>query len=203
MEDIIIKFYSPYIKQYISWLWPFMIGYGYYICLQGIWIGKIMVALKNKIKFEAPDDTSKFTDKEKEAYGWYAKRVGNIDGIMYITAFLFGYREFVAVWLAFKLAGRWSSAEMELDLEKERIKEYSKNYQRIIHNAIYNIFTIGNALTIICATAGWKIICWLKGGLFYKAILIGSLVIIALMFLENLAKRQSLLLDKTIQNKKQ
>lgn len=61
--------------------------------------------------------------------------VGALEQFMYTSAILVGMPQFVAVWLVLKLAGEWRQAE------------------RPTSYAMYNIFLIGNALSLILSTA--------------------------------------------------
>lgn len=172
---ILIILFIIFCKFINSWslytFYCYFVGYLYFLIIGCSIVKQIINEIKSEVKF------STFTQTEVLAYAWYAKRIGEIDGILYISAFLTNHTEFIAVWLAFKLAGRWSSAEMEAPLEQERIRKFSTNKQMILHNAIYNIFTIGNALILLFAFASWKIIEYLKS---YSDINFFKVLIIAL-----------------------
>ena len=57
--------------------------------------------------------------------------VGGLEQFMYTTALLMGFPGFLVVWLALKLAGEW------------RMSERHTSY------AMYNIFLVGNSLSLI------------------------------------------------------
>lgn len=57
--------------------------------------------------------------------------VGALEQFMYITCYLLRHPEFIAVWLAIKLAGEWRQTE-------------GANL-----HPLYNIFLVGNALSLI------------------------------------------------------
>jgi len=61
--------------------------------------------------------------------------VGALEQIMYTTSILIGKEEFVAVWLVLKLAGEW------------------RQIDRPAGYAMYNIFLIGNSLSLMLAAA--------------------------------------------------
>jgi|CXWL01.1.fsa_nt_gi hypothetical protein len=57
--------------------------------------------------------------------------VGVLDRFLFTTAFLMGRAEFIAIWLAFKLAGEWNPGKTELD------------------RALHFIYLIGNGISVI------------------------------------------------------
>lgn len=70
-----------------------------------------------------------FPDKEWDRL--LPRIVGAIEQFIYTWAFLLDAQEFIAVWLALKLAGEWR--------QSDRRKSYP----------MYNIFLIGNGLSLI------------------------------------------------------
>lgn len=62
--------------------------------------------------------------------------VGAFDRFLFATSWLLGVKEFIAVWLAIKLAGQWSPTKTDVD------------------RPLYYIFIIGHAHSLIsCGTA--------------------------------------------------
>lgn len=57
--------------------------------------------------------------------------VGTFDRFLFATSYLLGLKEFIAVWLAIKLAGQWSPTKTDAD------------------RPLYHIFIIGHALSLI------------------------------------------------------
>jgi hypothetical protein len=77
-------------------------------------------------------------------FPWLPATVGALERILYFFAFLMGKPEFIAVWLALKVAGQWSQwSEQKIQLEKKWLSG----------RAIFQVFLIGNALSIIVAVA--------------------------------------------------
>jgi hypothetical protein len=142
----------------------------------------------NELKEEI--SVRRFSDgTQKKAFSWYSKIVGLFDGALYITALLLGYKEFIAVWLAFKVASRWESAKLEA---ANVIKDMDLTpKKKIINNALYNSFTFGNALTLIYSAASWKTIIWLQRGNNDKAALIVIIVLLLTEFFYRSVRNQN------------
>lgn len=175
---------------------PYVCGYLYAIIVGSILIKFIMDELKEKIRYLP----FAFSNEDKLAYGWYAQGVGVFDLILYISAMLIGKYEFIAIWLAFKVAGRWESARLEKDSIEDDIKEASKkkslNLHLIINNALYNIFTIGNALVLIWAGATYKSITYWNDKAYGLSILMALAVLIITLVFYFLAKKQTKRLEE-------
>ena len=164
--NLILK-YAPYLAGYLS-----AIGLSY--CLMNY----IYEELWNEIKNESKD-------QDYRLHRWYGAIIGNLEIIMYISALLLNKYEFIGIWLAFKVVGRW---------ERSRIESNNKgvdNLGKLQTHAIYSIFTIGNALSIIYAVVGWQIILLCKENQILEMILFISSVITASFLLVFFARRQS------------
>jgi hypothetical protein len=77
----------------------------------------------------------------KPVYLWPPLLVGSCEAILYPTALLIGKAEFIGVWLALKVAGHWSL--------------WTGDYKG---RNRFNMFLIGNALSIITAFVFARII---------------------------------------------
>lgn len=184
---VIIK-YMIYIFQHLiniaSSMWPYLIGYAYTVIAGGIIVKNIMGELKKEVRLGFFRE-----DTERISYSWYAEHIGYIDSILYLTALLCKWPEFIAVWLAFKVAGRWESAKMEADIITKNSKALDTK-TKITNNALYNIFTIGNAFVLIYATTGWKIVQWLQDNQFDKAFLVGiGVLLLSYIFYKQATKQ--------------
>ncbi len=150
---------SYLIEEIGRWsFWSFVWGYGSFFFFS-CFTREIMRELKSKIKLH------NFAPAEGEAYLWYARIVGYLDGILYISALYFNLYLFIPAWLAFKIAGRWQAPPWEAKEKEASIKDFSLPLKLIINNGDYNIFTIGNGLSIIYAGLSWQIILWFQKGL--------------------------------------
>ena len=94
--------------------------------------------------------------------------IGIVDTFLYMTSFLIGYPEFIMVWLAFKITGRWSYVSK------------SKDELSVFNREFYNIFVLGNALTIIysilCAIVIKRLVECIN--IWFEVVLIGVGVLI-------------------------
>lgn len=186
-----------------NWIWPYLVGYGYSISVGGFFIKATFNELKKKLKFHD------YNEDEIKASSWYARRVGDIEIVLYITAFLISKPEFIAVWLALKVAGRWQSAQLEAEEAKAEKNNLLKDktaitnpkegkFKFIQNNGVYNVFTIGNALSIVYAFAGSKIIFWLKDLKWGRAIVLIFIVFIGHTVLDRMARKQTERLEKIL-----
>lgn len=71
--------------------------------------------------------------------------------MLYVVSFQVTAIEFIGVWLALKVAGQWRQWNEGQTLD---------NDIKITGREIFNTFLIGNALSIIYAIVGAKIIEW-------------------------------------------
>ena|SRR3989338_6775137 len=158
---------------------PYLIGYIVACSLSFIFIDLIYQELWREIKDE-------LEDKDHKLHRWYGAIIGLLEQVMYITAILLDKFEFIGIWLAFKVIGRWERSRIEFEQNSNKGK-----LGKLQTHAIYSIFTIGNALSIIYSVVGWKIICWLRGDRIFEAVLLGLIVSVISLVLLFLAKRQS------------
>jgi hypothetical protein len=189
---------KEYFDQAPSYV-PYIVGYIFSLFVGQYFIKKTMIELKKEIKQYLSHEKDKNIG---EAYSWYASKVGYIDIILYVTFLLFGHPEFIAAWLAFKIVGRWESTKLEAKEREEFFKSRPllQTQQFILNNAEYNLFTIGNALSIIYALAGWKIIGWITRNKIDRAFLLGTVIIVGSEIFYRSAKEQTKKLNKLFSN---
>lgn len=84
-------------------------------------------------------------------YSWTSKILGYIERSLYVASFQIGKPEFIGIWLALKVAGQWN-------------RWSDKNTGR----HIYNIFLIGNGLSIAYSITGAGLIYWCNDYLIYR-----------------------------------
>jgi len=77
--------------------------------------------------------------------------VGLIERTLFFFSILFSYEEFIAVWLALKVAGQWKRWEDGFTLDTDDLE--MKNSGRVL----YNIFLIGSGLSLGFAVMGAKL----------------------------------------------
>ena len=82
---------------------------------------------------------------------WRAGVVGLVERALYTTAFLLGSPEFIAIWLALKVAGQWERWKADWS-SKARASELKD--KKDTARAMYSGYLLGNALSIAYAIAG-------------------------------------------------
>jgi hypothetical protein len=95
-------------------------------------------------------------------YAWTPVGIGIIEAVLYPVSLLMNRPEFIAIWLAAKVAGQF-----ELSPEGNQIPARTR----------YNIFLIGSGLSILFGVVSAFVARWLSDGLWLKAIALGVLVI--------------------------
>ncbi len=116
------------IKQFI----PEISGYFFSVFIAHIFLKLIVVQLWQSV------DGKEYTDKR-----WIrlSASQGFVERILYTISFQLGYPEFIAVWLALKVASQW--------------QKWSKKPG-------YNAFLVGSGLSITYAIVGALIIPWIR-----------------------------------------
>ena len=187
----------------VSWsrVVPYLAGYSYSFFVGGFFIRSTLDELKKKLKFHD------YNKDEIKTCSWYARRVGDIEIVIYVTSFLINKPEFIAVWLALKVAGRWHSAKLEADSNKYRDQQkltktlkssnsLEEKFESIQHNGFCNIFTIGTGLSIAYGFIGSKIILWFKNSMDDKviALILTAIVVNTALYIS--AKKQNKRLER-------
>jgi len=128
---------------------PYFLGFGYSAV-----VGGFLVKL-------VTDQLVSARVRENEIYStnsWLSGALGIMERILYIGSLLMRKGEFIGVWLGFKVVGRLAYKQ-----DKEE------------HTCL-TAYLIGNALSIVYAVVGFKIIVWFKRGSF-QAILTPLIVV--------------------------
>lgn len=123
--------------------WSYIVGY-----LFGVVIAHFPISLVVDQMWECIGWTK--GDEEIRPQYWLPRILGCVERALYVASFQLGKPEFIGVWLALKVAGGW-----------KRWTEDKEHKGRIITGrAVYNIFLIGNALSIAYAAVGAKLVEW-------------------------------------------
>ncbi len=77
-----------------------------------------------------------------------ARQIGMIERALYVLSWYIGKPEFIAAWLALKVAIEWRAWNPE-PLYGDEKNEH--RYYLIIQRARFNNFVLGNALSLLCA----------------------------------------------------
>ncbi len=132
---------------------PYVIGY----------LGAVVIA-HFPIKFIVDELwKSVGTTSDDRPHPWHPHLVGILERILYVTFFLLGKPEFIGFWLALKGVGKW--------------RRWSNN------RYIFNIFLIGNALSVGYSIVGAKLIDWYSSGEWSFVIVVPISLLLATLFL--------------------
>ncbi|MFH0982032.1 MAG: hypothetical protein V2A79_10880 [Planctomycetota bacterium] len=96
--------------------------------------------------------------------------VGVIERGLYVAAIQMTAVEFIGVWLAIKVAGQWNRWGEGLRDEDQVV---------VTGREFFNIFLIGNGLSIAFALVGAKLITWLTSGSNSLAIIVPAILVLA------------------------
>jgi MFS family permease len=141
-----------------------IVGYAYSVVLGGVVIKWVLD------RFYSGYEQGRTVEK------WRAGVVGLVERTLYTTAFLMGIPEFIAVWLALKVAGQWERWKTDWSSEA-RSKELKakKDTSRVM----YSGYLLGNALSIAFGVTGASMIQQSLSGRWQTAVALG-LVLLAL-----------------------
>ena len=101
-------------------------------------------------------------EKPNEPNLWRPQILGWLERAIYTSSILAGTPEFVAIWLALKVAEHWERWKQDIGKDVEK----TSNRARVS----YTGFLIGNALSILCAGAGAYFIHLSLAGKWFEAI---------------------------------
>jgi formate-dependent nitrite reductase membrane component NrfD len=132
------------------------IGIAYSTVLGGQVIEKIMKTLWKPLKKEAP---------LIRPFGYMAVLMGIVERVIYFTSFMLGYEEFIPIWLALKAAPQLSNWEKGFEVA---------GYKEISGRVIYNIFLIGNGLSIGFAVMGASLVPLIESGQYLRSVYLAS-----------------------------
>jgi len=132
------------------------IGIAFSTILGGQVIEKIMKTLWKPLKKEAP---------LIRPFGYMAVLMGIVERVIYFISFMLGYEEFIAIWLALKAAPQLSNWEKGFEVA---------GYKEISGRVIYNIFLIGNGLSIGFGVMGASLVPLIESGQYLRSVYLAS-----------------------------
>ena len=121
------------------WLFYFL-GYAFGVVLGHSLVGMVVDQMYENFARYMKQDLVKDGIRPQP---WVPQITGVVERILFISALLMGHASFIGVWLAVKTASQWKF----WNEEKTRTR--------------FQIFLIGNGLSILYAATGYKIIVWL------------------------------------------
>lgn len=110
---------------------------------------------------------------------WQSKALGIVERTLYVVSLQIGQPEFIGVWLVLKVAGQWRrwTEQWELDLG-------GGTKVTVVGREVFNVFLLGNAVSIAYAVVGTKLIeflikrDWFLALAVSVALLIGSVLLL-------------------------
>jgi hypothetical protein len=100
---------------------------------------------------------------------WLPSTLGIVERGLYLLSFVIQHPEFLAFWITMKVAGQWSQWSTDQVL---------KDGRRMNGRAVFQIFLLGNAFSILYAFLGYQIFRWLVVGNGFAAIVVGAAVFV-------------------------
>ena len=143
-----------------AWL-PYIIGYGFATVVAHFPIAWLVDRLWISIG-------ARREHWERRSGWWLPIIVGLVERALYVGSMIFCHPEFIGVWLALKVASKWSAWKdgiIEGDshlVSKAGIKDAGRHLDG---SSIFSIFLIGNGLSIGYAVIGFYLISEVKNNL--------------------------------------
>ena len=137
------------------------IVFGY---LFAIIIGHLAVSRVYKAIWE---NTGWIEKKENQRFVYAPALVGLVERALYVAAAQLNSPEFIAVWLAIKVAGQWKTWEEGADTEDGPIRG----------QVFFNFFLVGTGFSIAYALVGFTLISSIKREDYMTAILFPTVLI--------------------------
>ncbi len=136
----------------INVLFDYLIGY-----LFSVVIGHFLIKLFSDTAWTAIGEGF---SKESTYHRWTTYILGIIERALFTSSVFFGAREFIAIWLAIKVAAQWKSWE----------GNPGKVGEARLARARYNLFLLGTGLTVAYSVLGAQITLWLIDNMVFLAI---------------------------------
>jgi hypothetical protein len=150
--------------------WHYVAGYTFSLVM-----GRIMVGLVMREAWRQLGPIGGPTSLR----GWLSPVIGEIEGVMFTTAWLLEKPEFILLWIAIKVTGQW-----------KRWGEDNEVGGLIVPGRdIFNVFLLGSALSMIYAIVGGVMVKWLAQADWMPAIGVPLLIVIGTIILYFQAKQ--------------
>lgn len=132
-------FSSPCLFEWVkdnSMLWSYILGYFFAVAVAHFPISQVVAQMKKSIN-------QQINRNSRGPEYWQPIAIGWVERVLYVTSIQLAKPEFIGIWLTLKIAAQWHRWSRRKD-----------------GRAIFNIFLIGNALSILYAVTGAKLIEW-------------------------------------------
>jgi hypothetical protein len=100
---------------------------------------------------------------------WHPAFLGLLERAMYTASISLGQASFIPLWLGLKVLPQWKRWGDDVEVGTEKIEG----------RAVFNVFLIGNALSVIFAGVGAESIRWLSHAQFSKTVFVYAIVVIS------------------------
>lgn len=153
-----------------STIFYFVVGFGYSIIVGHLVIKSVL------------DTYYTGHEEGRQKQKWRAAVVGFVERTLYLGSILANKPEFIAIWLAFKIAGQWDrwKTDYYADPKKRPLLEDSPGDTA---RAVWGGYAIGNGLSIAFAFTGGVIIQLLVDSNLMQALFLGISLLILCLFL--------------------
>jgi len=131
--------------SYTPWYAP-VIGYGFSVFAEAILVKSLVETLWDCI---VPQSSS---NPQNRPQFWQGDALARIEGVLYVAFLQLGLGNLIGVWLVLKVAGQW----------KRWMDDGDEKTQRPDGRSVFNIFLIGNALSVLYSFVGFKLIGWIQ-----------------------------------------
>jgi hypothetical protein len=125
-----------------------ILGYAFALVVGGIMVKNVVDVLWERL---APGGAKNL---QLRPNGWQTQALGHVERVLYVALFQAHYGLLVGLWLAIKMIGKWTRWSEGGD----------QNAQKPSGQAIFNIFLLGNALSMLYAFLGFKLTQWVSAG---------------------------------------
>lgn len=125
-----------------------LIGYAWAIVVGHVVVSRVVGKMWDWLPINK-QDRNRLRPKELT---WHAGVVGMLERALYVTALVMGQGSFIGIWLALKVAGQWKGWTATGNEDKDGGGPSGR--------AVYNIFLIGTALSLLYAVVGYGLIVW-------------------------------------------
>ncbi|MHB1413795.1 MAG: hypothetical protein ACYC1C_00960 [Chloroflexota bacterium] len=123
---------------------------------------------------------------EQKDAPWLTTLLGTVERSLYFAAYLLGTLEFVAVWLAFKVAVRWARWEEKPDPNAGNGSNLANKGRNL-----YNAFLIGNGLSVAYGITGAAALGWWLQGLWLPAMGVPFTLFVLTLLMRHYISRQA------------
>src|ERR1041385_5448320 len=123
-----------------------VIGYGFSVFAEAILVKSLVEPLWDCI---APQSSDGSQNRPQLRQG---DTLARIEGVLYVALLQLGLGNLIGVWLGLKVAGQW----------KRWMDDGDEKTQRPDGRSVFNVFLIGNALSVLYSFVGFKLIDWIR-----------------------------------------